>query len=87
MLWGWILKKIEVIGGLISLLILLIFTFRKQGKDEQKLEYEEEKFKEQESRHEKNTETLKVVEDVKNKNALSPDSDVVDRLRSKWQRD
>lgn len=46
-----------------------------------------QKSKEQDAKHEKAIEVIKAVKDVENKNALAPDSTIINRLRNKWQRD
>lgn len=86
-MWAWVSKKIGAVSGFVILGLMLLSAWKRNGKDEAKLEGEKEKSKEQEKRHEKAIEIVKTVEDVRGKNAIAPDSTIISRLRNKWQRD
>ncbi len=86
-MWALISKKVGAFFGFVALALVLFATWKRQGRDEANLKNEKVKSKEQEVKHEKQTEILKKVKDVENKNVLAPDSTIISRLRDKWQRD
>ena len=86
-MWVWIASKFQVVFGFVVMGIILLYSFKRHGKDEEKLKGEKEKSKRQEIEHETQNETFKAVNNVKNENDKLSDSNIVDKLRSKWQRD
>ena len=86
-MWAWISGKLASVIALLSVAAIIVVSLLKQGQQKEELKQEKEKAKEQDTKHEKQVETIRTAEDVKAKNANVSDSTIVNRLRKKWQRD
>lgn len=86
-MWAWVTGKFASVLAFIGVAAIIIISLIKQGQQKEELKSEKAKAKEQDEKRNKQIEIIKVVKDVENKNALAPDSAVINRLRDKWQRD
>lgn len=86
-MWAWLTGKLAGIGAFIGVAAIIVLSLLRQGRQKEELKQEKAKSKEQDIKHNKQIEIIKAVKDVETKNTNAPDSTIINRLRSKWQRD
>ena len=86
-MWAWITAKASGFVAFLAVAAIIVTSLLRQGRQKEALKNEKAKSKEQDAKHEKQIEVIKVVKDVEIKNATVSDSTIINRLRDKWQRD